>query len=98
MKGKEGNALFIGPKNRVNEIMRTIQKLTRGGSFGKWDRHNKPTNGFATRGSLKIKTPQKQDQWNDARHSKIDTWQFLWETRSKQQANQRLCDTWLIEN
>ena len=35
MKGKEGNALFIGPKNRVNETTRTIQKLTRGDSFGK---------------------------------------------------------------
>ena len=56
MRGKEGNALFIGPRNRVSEITRAIQKLTRGGSFGKQDRHNRPTNGFATCGSQKIKT------------------------------------------
>ena len=51
MRGKEGNALFIGPRNRVTEMMGAIQKLTRGGFFGKRDRRNRPTNGFTTRGS-----------------------------------------------
>ena len=50
------NALFIGPRNRVNETTRAIQKLTRGDSFGKRDRHDWPTNSFTTRGSQKSKT------------------------------------------
>ena len=37
VRGKEGNALFIGPINRVNETACAIQRLTRGGSFGKQD-------------------------------------------------------------
>ena len=30
VRGKEGNALFIGPKNRVNETTHATQRMTRG--------------------------------------------------------------------
>ena len=30
VRGKEGNALFIGPRNRVNEMTRATQRMTRG--------------------------------------------------------------------
>ena len=36
-----------------------------------------------------IYRPQQQDQRNDTRHSEIDTWRFLWETRSTRLANQQ---------
>ena len=55
VKGMKENALFIGPSNRVTEMTLATQKLTRGNSFGKWIRHNWPTNSFATRGSQKVK-------------------------------------------
>ena len=48
MRGKEGNALFMGPKNRVSEMTHALQKLTRGGSFGKRDRYSRSTNSFVT--------------------------------------------------
>ena len=53
VKGMKENALFIGPSNRVNETTLATQKLTHGGSFGKRDRHDWPTNSFATHGSQK---------------------------------------------
>ena len=40
VKGMKDNALFIGPSNRVTETTFATQKLTRGNSFRKWDRHN----------------------------------------------------------
>ena len=40
VKGMKENALFIGPSNRVTETTFATKKLTRGNSFGKWDRHN----------------------------------------------------------
>ena len=52
----KGIVLFIGPSNRVTEATLAVQKMTRSKSFGKWDRHSLPTNGFATRGSQKSKT------------------------------------------
>ena len=51
VRGKEGNALFIGPKNRVNEMTRATQRMTHGSYFGKRDRRDRPTNSSATRGS-----------------------------------------------
>ena len=51
VRGKEGNALFIGPRNRVNEMTRATQRMTCGNYFGKRDRRNRPTNSFTTRGS-----------------------------------------------
>ena len=51
VKGMKENALFINPSNRVSETTLATQKLTRGGSFGKRDRHDWPTNNFTTRGS-----------------------------------------------
>ena len=41
-----------------------------------------------------IYRPQQQDQRNDTRHLEIDTWRFLWETRSTQLANQQFRNTW----
>ena len=51
VRGKEGNAVFIGPRNRVNETTSTTQRMTHGNYFGKQDRRNRPTNSFATHGS-----------------------------------------------
>ena len=53
VRGKEGNALFIGPKNRVNEMTHATQRMTRGSYFGKRDRRDRPTNSFASRGICK---------------------------------------------
>ena len=53
VRGKEGNALFIGPRNRVNEMTRATQRMTRGNYFRKRDRRDRPTNNFTTRGRRK---------------------------------------------
>ena len=50
VRGMKENALFIGPRNKINKTTLATQKLTRGSSFGKRNRHDWPTNGFATRG------------------------------------------------
>ena len=59
------NALFIGRSNRVTETTLATRNLTRGDSFGKRDRHDWPTNNFATRGSQKseslLKSPNILD-------------------------------------
>ena len=63
VRGMKENALFIGPSNRVNETTLATQKLTHGGSFGKRDRHDWPTNSFATRGSQKSEILLKSQQY-----------------------------------
>ena len=40
MRGKEGNALYIGPKCRNNEATPSIQRMTRGDTVGKRNRRN----------------------------------------------------------
>ena len=47
-----------------------------------------------SKGHESIYGPQQQDQRNDIRHSKIDTWQFLWEMGSTRLANQQFRNTW----
>ena len=40
MRGKEGNALYVGPRNGDNETMPSIQRMTRGDTVGKRNRRN----------------------------------------------------------
>ena len=40
MRGKEGNALYVGPRNGDNETMPSIQRITRGDTVGKRNRRN----------------------------------------------------------
>ena len=62
VRGMKENALFIGPSNRVNETTLATQRLTRGDLFGKRDRHDWPTNSFATRGVRKSEILLKSQQ------------------------------------
>ena len=57
------NALFIDPSNRINETTLATQKLARGNSFGKQDRHDWPTNSFATHGIRKSEILLKSQQY-----------------------------------
>ena len=40
MRGKEGNALYIGPKSGDNEATPSIQRMTRGDTVEKRNRRN----------------------------------------------------------
>ena len=40
VRGKEGNALYIGPRSGDNEAMPSIQRMTRGNTIGKCNRCN----------------------------------------------------------
>ena len=47
--------LFKGPKSRVSEVTQTIQEVTRGSFFEKWNRRSGPTYKITTRGKKKKK-------------------------------------------
>ena len=40
VRGKEGNALYIGPRSGDNEATPSIQRMTRGDTVGKHNRRN----------------------------------------------------------
>ena len=40
VRGKEGNALYIGPRSGDNEVTPSIQRMTRGDTIGKRNRRN----------------------------------------------------------
>ena len=63
VRGMKENALFIGPSNKVSETTLATQKLTCGGFLGKRDRHDWPTNSFATHDSQKSKILLKSRQY-----------------------------------